>query len=263
MKKLLVLFLLFLLTSCGQKKEKDNSIRVVSLSPSATEIIYSLGAQNRLVGVTNYCDWPPDAKTKEKVGDFSFPSIEKILSLKPSLIIAAGPGQKKTIEKLKNLGIRTKIYHPETLRELYDSIIDIGSILNQTGKAKKIVNEMKKEISQIPKLNSKKIFIEVCSKPLIAASKKTFISDACERIGLQNVCDFPQSYPTINAEWLIRKNPDFILLTGTKEPDFLALYPFFKKSKILAPSNIDIIVRPGPRIVEGLWEIRWLITKKK
>jgi len=249
-----------MLQSCG-KRETPKKLRIVSLSPAVTEIIYALNGEKNLAGVTNFCNWPKEVSGKERVGDFSFPSIEKIISLKPSIIFAAGPGQGKVLRQLGNLGYSIRVYHPETLDELFKQISEIGTILGKKKNAEKLILKMKNEIKQIPRIKNKTVFIEVCSKPLIAASKNTFLSSLCRTMGLQNVCSLPQSYPQINVEWLIKKKPDFILLTGTSVKEFLAIYPFFSGKKIIPTMSPDILVRPGPRIVEGMWEIRWSISK--
>ncbi|MFH1352418.1 MAG: helical backbone metal receptor [bacterium] len=252
--------LLLLVISCG-RRETPKKLRIVSLSPAVTEIIYALKGEKYLAGVTNFCNWPKEVSKKERVGDFSFPSIEKIILLKPTKIFAAGPGQGKVLRSLGNLGYEIRIYHPETVDELFKQISEIGTVIGEKKNAEKLLLKMKDEIKQIPKVKNKTVFIEVCSKPLIAASKTTFLSSVCRTLGLRNVCALPHSYPQINIEWLIKKKPDFILLTGTSVEEFLSIYPFFSGGKIIPTMNPDILVRPGPRIVEGMWEIRWRISK--
>ncbi|PKM99534.1 MAG: hypothetical protein CVU78_05855 [Elusimicrobia bacterium HGW-Elusimicrobia-2] len=257
---LILIFLsaLIIAPGCSSRKAPEG-LRVVSLSPAITEIIYAIGAENALYGITNHCNWPPKAsREKESVGDFSFPSMEKIALIQPSLILAAGDGQGKAISHLINAGYDVRVFHPADIAELFAHIMEIGRILGKTNNASELVKNMKKEISSIPKLKNKSVFIEVCPKPLIAASDKTFLSAICERIGLRNIAVFQNSYPGVNAEWLIRKKPDYILLTGCSEEEFRALHPYIKNSKIIRPSDIDMIVRPGPRITRGMREIYYL-----
>jgi len=258
-----IYILVFLLLSCSPQKtpKKDKALRIISLSPAVTEIIYALKGEKNLVGVTSFCNWPKEVSEKERVGSFSFPSIEKITRLKPTLIFAAGAGQGKVLRQLGNLGYEIRISHPETVGELLKDISKIGILLKKQKNAKKLISEIKKEIEQIPKVKKKTIFIAVCSRPLIAASKNTFLSSICETMGFRNVCTFPRNYPQINVEWLIKKKPDFILLTDTTVGEFLSIYPFLKKKKLISTGNPDILVRPSPRIVEGMWELRCNISK--
>jgi len=252
------IFLSIFLISCGKtapQTKKSQIPQVVSLSPAITEIIYAIGAEDNLIGITNQCNWPPEVKFKQRAGDFSYPSLEKISKLNPDVILAAGPGQEKSLKKLEVLGFKVIVFHPETLEQLYENIIGIGKIFKKETRAKKLVQKMKKEIDLIPQCPARKVFIEICHKPLIGAGKNTFISSAIEKLGLKNICSTSQKYPFINAEWLISKNPDYIILTDVEKSEFLSTYPYFSK-KALIELNPDTIVRPGPRIVEGLWELR-------
>jgi len=247
--------------SCSPKTKTQTALRIISLSPAVTEILYAIKADNRLVGVTSYCDWPPGARLKEKVGDFSNPSIEKIASLKPDIILAAGDGQGRTIRRLIDIGYPVKTYQPENITDLFSEIIEIGNIMGKGKESSKLVRKMKEEIKKLPKKQGKTVFIEVCSKPLIAAGKKSFLTSVCGAVGLHNICDFPQSYPQVSVEWLIKKKPEVILLTGTGEKEFLSLYPFFDKTLIISGINPDILVRPSPRIIEGMWELVWRLSE--
>jgi len=257
--RILIFLSAFVLGSGCARQNVYEGVRVVSLSPGITEIIYEINAQNVLYGITNYCSWPPEAlETKESVGDFSFPSIEKIAALKPSLILVAGDGQGKAISRLINMGYDVRIFHPADIPELFAQIIEIGRITGKRKNAASLVERMKKEIASIPRIKNKSIFIEVCSKPLICASDKTFLSSICEKIGFKNISVFKNSYPGINTEWLMLQKPDYILLTESSEKEFRALYPYIKKPKIISPTDIDTIVRPGPRITRGMREIYYL-----
>ncbi len=262
--RILIFLSAFVLGSGCARQNAHEGVRVVSLSPGITEIIYAIGAEKHLYGITNYCNWPPEAShAKESVGDFSFPSIEKITEIRPSLILGAGDGQGKALSRLTNLGYDVRIFHPADIKELLAQILEIGRIMEKEKNAAELVERMKKEIASIPRIKNKSVFIEVCSRPLICASDKTFLSDVCETIGFKNIAVFKNCYPGVNAEWLIRRKPDYILLTGSSEKEFRAMYPYMKGSKIICPTDIDIIVRPGPRITRGMMEIYYLADDAK
>ncbi|MEA2082550.1 MAG: helical backbone metal receptor [Elusimicrobiota bacterium] len=257
--RILLFLSAFVLGSGCARQNAQEGVRIVSLSPAITEIIYAIGAEDKLFGITNHCSWPPEAlKTKDSVGDFSFPSIEKITEIQPSLILAAGDGQGKALSRLTNLGYDVRIFQPADIDELFAQITETGRLTGKEKNAAQLVKRMNREMSSIPRIKNKSIFIAVCSKPLICASDKTFLSAVCKKIGFKNISVFKNSYPGVNAEWLMLQKPDYILLTGSSEKEFRALYPYIKKSKIICPENIDMIVRPGPRITRGMMEIYYL-----
>lgn len=248
------IFLTIFLFSCGKTPQKSKKGRFVSLSPAITEILYAIGAEENLLGVTNQCNWPPDVKIKEKVGDFSYPSLEKIVQIAPDVIFAAGMGQMKTIKKIESLGYKIFIFEPSNIQEFLDGIIEIGKITGCEKKARNLVSNLKKEMEIMPKTEKGKIFIEVSHKPLIAASKNTFLSSVVEYLGFDNICVSKEKYPFLSVEWVISRKPSFILLTSCKKEKFLSTHPYFEKTRIIEV-NPDLIVRPGPRIVEGMWQI--------
>jgi len=263
---LYLIFSIILLSSCGRGTLYNKIDRVISLSPAATEIIYSLKADEKLVGVTSYCNYPEAAKSKEIVGNFSNPSIEKILSLKPDLVILAGKGQLVVDRKLKELNLRTYTYSVGNLSDIILNVQKLGKLLDKEIFAEKLIKKFKKDIKYLKSKNRilrKKVFIELNVKPLYTCGRKSFVNDILKLAGLENISEeFSVDYIKVNIEWVLRKKPDYIILTSAKKDTFLKLYPVFKDFKIIDNVNPDIIVRPSLRILEGAKKLREVIYEK-
>lgn len=268
----LLLFLAFLSLKSAAAAESNS--RLVSLSPCVTEIIYALKAQERLAGVTTRCNYPPEASSKPKVGDFSNPNIEEIIRLKPGLLFAAGKGQSRGIKRIEKMGIKTYIYEPRNIKEIYNGIFEIANILSNKKGAEEVVKEINSSIDRVslkrmnnPSPGSKRIFIEVSIKPLYTAGRNSFLNEMIELCGDINISGrFSRDYLRVNPEWVYRERPDVIILTsGKKRSDFLKMYPYFDSRQILFIDSIDPdwLVRPGPRIGKGIEELYKKLHEEK
>lgn len=251
---------------------KNNSdLRIISLSPANTEILFALGLKNQIVGVTTFCDWPPEVKKYSKVGDFSSPSIEKIVSLNPDIIFATGMEQKPIVNELLNLGFKVIVIDPTNFSQLFNDIYLIGKITKQEKNAENLILEMKNEIKRI-KDNSEKlaftprIFIEISINPLMTAAKGSFVDEMIYLAGGENIGhNLIRSYCRVNEEFLLEKDPQIIILTSQGALDYFNSSPSFKNISalkngfVVADINPDILLRPGPRLIEGLKKIQKII----
>jgi iron complex transport system substrate-binding protein len=264
--------ILILLVGCGRAEVSSYiKTRYVSLAPANTEILYSLGLEENIVGVTRLCDHPPRAKDKQVVGDFSNPSIEKIVSLEPDIIFATGLEQAPTVEKLKKLGLRVYVSDPSNFKELFSCVKDIGRLTGTEKQAENLINSMKAEIQgietkvkNIPSGQRRKIFIEIWHTPLMTAGKGSFVDELIEIAGGINIAhDLPKPYSYISPEQVIKEDPGCIIIGYMeKEPEQnIAKRLGFKEIKAVKDSRVyndvdpDLMLRPGPRLVEGLKEI--------
>ncbi|MCS7250174.1 MAG: helical backbone metal receptor [candidate division WOR-3 bacterium] len=254
----LLFFILFLFFCASPPK--DNQIRVVSLSPAVTEIIFALNCEKYLVGNTIYCDFPEKAKEIYKVGDMINPSIERIAKLKPTIVFLTYPLQKNIDEKLKTLNIRTFNSSPKSLNEMFEEIIKIGEIFNKKERAEKLVESLKKELDEIRKLKKRlKVYIEINTNPPITIGKNSFLNDLLENIGVENIfADKVTDYPIVKQEEIILKNPDYIIILHPKsKAKEIASRLGFEKvkavrfGKIVDNLNPDYFLRNSPRIIEG------------
>jgi iron complex transport system substrate-binding protein len=269
MPKKRILFILTMLFSCSivQAAEKLPQ-RIISLAPANTEILYALNLGDKIVGVTSYCNYPPQCKQKEKVGDFSNPNIEKIAALKPDLILATGLEQNPAVERLKKLGFKVYVIDPQNFNELFDGITRVGEltgtgtyafILNQSIKARiaKLMQMITDRIDKPPK-----IFIEISVQPLMTASRNTFLDEMLNMLRAINVAgNLSRPYSQISEEFVIRQDPDYIILTGAQTGNYFLANKAWGETKavqqkhLIDDINPDLMLRPGPRLIDGLEQL--------
>jgi len=246
--------------------------RYISLAPSTTEILFALGLDDEIVGVSSYCNYPKEAVTKPKVGNFSEPSLEKIISLKPDYIFCTGLEQAPVIAQLNRLGLKVYVSDPSNLDELLQSILDIGVITSREKEAKILVSNMQQGINQvqervksIPRDKRVKVFIEVWHDPLTTAGQGSYIDTLIDLAGGVNIAyNTKRAYSIFSSEEVIKRNPDCIILAYMdKETPLNIVKSRFgwaqvgavKNNKIFSDINPDILLRPGPRIVEGIKKV--------
>ena len=167
--------------------------RIVSLAPGLTETLFALGLGDQIVGVTTFCDWPAAALTKEKIGGFTNPSIEKIIALKPDLILATADGNRKeTVEQLERLGLTVYVTNPANTRGVLNSIARIGEITGRAQPSEKLVEKLQKRLDRITSLTRAKqkprVFFQLGLEPMITAGRGTLIHEVIERAGGDECC---------------------------------------------------------------------------
>jgi iron complex transport system substrate-binding protein len=243
--------------------------RVVSLAPSFTEIIYAIGGEGRLVAVTTYCDYPEEATLKPKIGDFLNPSIEKIIALKPDCVLATDPTQARASETLRKLGIKVVQLNPESIAGVLKCILEIGEILDRKAAADSLVSELDSGAERLrksaPYINKKKVFLEIDTNPLVSAGRASFVGELLALAGGENIIGSDSKYPVINAELVIQKDPDVIVLANpaitVKEVESRIGWGQVSAVRTGMVVSIDpsVISRPGPRAIKGALELRRLI----
>lgn len=241
--------------------------RIISTAPNVTEILFALGLGDKVVGVTTFCNYPEEAKSKEKIGTFQSPNIEKILSLKPDLIVATGGVQRQFVERMEKMGIPVYVSYPHDLNEVLKSIYRIGVITGAEKKAKELLFDLKfriaKVTSKVSKAKSKpKVFFELWHEPLMSAGPGSFIDDLIKKAGGINIAqDAKTAYPIFSLEQLIKEDPDVIIgaessmggkpvVAVTNRPGWDALRAV--KNQRIFTINDDIIFRAGPRLIIAL-----------
>jgi iron complex transport system substrate-binding protein len=191
--------------------------RIVSLGQTITERIYLLGAQDRLIANTVYCVVPEEAKTKEKVGTLLQFNIEKILSLKPDLVLASNLARSKQLRKLKELGIPViKFSYPTNFSGICRQFIELGEILGEAEKAKEIVDEARREVEEIKarvkNLPKKRVFMQIGIKPLHAVTKQSFLHEYIEFSGGMNIAR-DAGRGAFSREKVLQLNPEIIIIS--------------------------------------------------
>ncbi len=263
-----ILFLIIIFLSLSGTAFSAPPQRIVSLAPSVTEILYAIGLEDRIEGVTNFCDYPPQAKEKPKIGGMSNPSLEAVISMKPDIVVMTTDGNPKEFEdRLKQIGIKTYVFKARQFSELPQGIRDMGAALGAKEKAYKLAEEIETKISnlksQISNLKGKALFI-VWPEPLIVAGPGTAIDDALQLLGWENIAsDTGIKYPKYSIEEVILCSPDVILIgksmgVDTKENSKgllkkLDMLEAVKKGRVFYTG--DTLYRLGPRIIEGIEEM--------
>lgn len=246
--------------------------RIISLSPATTEILYRLGLDDEIVAVTTFCNYPPQAQKKERVGSFSQPNFEKIIMLKPDLILATGLEQASSVEKLRQLGLSIYVSDPANIEELFASLREIGSLTHREKEAMLLVNQMKaaveaikSRVAVVSRGEKPKVFIEIWHDPLMTAGKGSYVDELIRIAGGENIAfDAPRPYSYFSVEQVIECDPDYIILGYMSQLTPLSVYgerlgwkeiTAVKNKRIYNDINPDLFFRPGPRLVEGLQAI--------
>jgi len=267
MKKILIIISLFLLGAAP-----NDGRRYISLAPSTTEILFALGLDEEIVGVSSFCNYPEKAKTKEQVGTFSQPNIEKIVFLKPDYIFCTGLEQNTTIQKLNQLKLNTYVADPTNTEELLNTIREIGKLTGRQKQAGELTAKMNCDIDAASSLSGKvamkkrpKVFLEFWNNPLMTAGKGSFIDELITLAGGVNIAgDLNRSYGYFSPEEVIRRNPDCIIvayMVNDEPAKELSRRPGWdkvsavKNKRVYADINPDIMLRPGPRFAQGVKEL--------
>jgi len=238
-------------------------MRIISLAPSVTEILYELGLEDNIVAVTSYCDYPERVKEKQIIGDFSHPSLEKIISLNPDIIFNTGIEQKDIATKLKIAGMQVETVQPDNISQLYKSIERIGSITKTSSQAEELINRLKQDINRIQqkvnKISANKrvsVFILLWHDPLLTAGSNSFVNDIIELAGGVNIAgELIYPYSRYNLELLIKNNPDYIVVAAMEnqiDKNYIEKISKLTDSKIISGIDPDIILRPSPRVTEAI-----------
>jgi iron complex transport system substrate-binding protein len=264
----LVLLGFFLsLFNINQAWSNDQTVpqRVISLAPHVTEMLFSAGAGNKMVGVVDYSDYPKAALKIESVGSYHVLNIEKIIQLNPDLIIAWKTGNRsKDIEKLQQLGYKIIYSEPYKLSDIAKEIRYFGQILQTQTTANKVANRLENKLATLSKANQNKpkvtAYYQIWNAPMMTINGKQTISQAMNVCGAQNIfADLPILAPEVSIESVIEKNPDTILLGGQKEVQQDWLNAWLKWPSINAVKKhhiyllkADTFQRPTERLIEGI-----------
>ena len=256
--------------------------RIVCLAPNGAEILYALGCGSNIIARTDFCNYPEQLLMVPSVGGFdgkSF-SIETILSYNPDFIYLVDGMHNHLENQLQAFGIRYYFSKATCIEDIFTEIETIGKIMNQEKQAKKVVNELKSELDRISAKNKKndkknlsspKIYCEIFSSPYMSIGRSSFINDVIEHSGGKNIfCDIEQSYPQVSEEAIIVKNPDIIIVPYYSTLQIDAMYKrngwesiSAIKNRKIYPIDEDIISRPGPRIIEGIKLVQYIIGEIK
>ena len=248
--------------------------RIISLSPVNTEILFALGLGEKVVGITNICNYPPQVQEKEEIGDYDNPNLEKIIELKPDLILASHGNPIELIDQLERLNYTVVGLNPKNINDVISSITMVGKITGKDEEATRLTEEMKERIeavlsetSSLVENNRPRVLYVVWYKPLWTAGSGTFIDELIQKAGGVNIAGDIPGWPQINLETVLEKNPQVVivgeghpggLVETVREESLLETIDAFKYNQIYI-IDADIVSRTGPRIVDALEEMAKII----
>lgn len=244
--------------------------RIVSLNPSNTEIVFALGAGEKLVGITSFCDYPQETHDIEKIGDFEGPNIELIKKVEPDVILAGVYMQDDAAIAIESLGIPVITTEASEFEGIFESVSLIGKIVGEENNAERINCDMQNTIDSIKEETKNgekpKIFYIAWTDPLITTGSDTFVNDVISITGAENIAKEIVGWTHYSTEELLRQNPDMLIVAwhatneGISKEEIMAdpilkNLACVKKGLIYIMKDDNLISRPGPRIVQGVREM--------
>jgi iron complex transport system substrate-binding protein len=240
--------------------------RVVSLAPNLTEIVFALGNGNRLIGDTDFCDYPPEAAQKPHVGGPVNPSLEQIVALMPDVVLATSINRRETISALDRIGLPVFVTDPHSVDEMIGTIEHIGNALGLEKSAAMLVGDLRGRLSdldhRLANAVPRRVLFVVWTEPLISVGRGTFIADAMRRAGGRSVVETNAEWPNISLEEIVRLQPEVLVFASAhagdeqRDIDSLRTRPGWRSLEAMKQGNIvvvsDAINRPAPRMVEAI-----------
>jgi iron complex transport system substrate-binding protein len=243
--------------------------RIVSLTPALTEILFAIGAGDRVVGVTQYCDFPPAAKLKPKVGGYVNPSVEAVIALKPDLVVVSpGPGNRDAALAMRRTGLRVEIVPAETLEESVAAIELVARFAGDEPAGRTLAAQVRarldavgKRVAGAPRVRA---LFSVQTDPIIAAGRDTLPSQLLELAGGTNIVNAPR-YPRLDVEAVAAAKPEMILqarmdVASGASHDEDAFWKRWPSIPAVAHGRVvvlpdDLALRPGPRVADAAEEL--------
>lgn len=238
--------------------------RIVSLVPSVTETLFALGLGERVVGVTRFATYPPEALRKPKVGGYADPSLEAVVALRPDLVLAAADATSAAfVKRLAGLGIPVYVVYPRTLQETVRTIRRIGAVAGVPAVGDRLARKLRRAVRRLktarPTRPPPRVLLCVMLHPLVVAGPDTLAGDLIRTAGGRNVVPpGPARYPTWGPEAVLAADPDVIVVSphpGEKNPvGFFSRWPMLRavRSGHVVAIDPDWLDRPGPRLERGL-----------
>jgi iron complex transport system substrate-binding protein len=241
--------------------------RIISLAPNVTEILFALGADDHIVGVSSQSDYPEEAKNKISIGSYLSPDLERIVSLKPDLIIATGVGNTRDmVDRLGTLGLPVYVIFPKHFDGILESIGHLGQLVDRPARAHAVIQNMRRRRDDV-KVRTRgspppRVLLLVGEAPMVAVGKGSFGDDLICLAGGENITGHEREmYPRLSMEEILKRGPEVILVTSMNpNVDYRKLLQEWGRWKMLPAVrhqrlhliNSDLVDRPSPRIIDGL-----------
>jgi iron complex transport system substrate-binding protein len=249
--------------------------RIVSLTPSNTEIVHALGLINQLVGVDDYSDYPFDAlQNVPRLGPDLQIRIDDVMALKPDLVLASlsVPGMENVVEKVEKSGLRYVVLDPKTLSDIWEDIRLVGNLTNRSKRAEQVIADLTSRVKRIQQKSDQllsrpdrpKLYWEWWPKPCISPGKRNWLTEISELVGARNIFDDIDAVSVIDAgKQVIERNPDYIFavwcgVQASKVPiDKIYLRQGWSNVSAIQSNQVYVLeeglfCRPSPRLVDGL-----------
>lgn len=233
--------------------------RIISLSPANTELAYAAGLGDNLIAVSAYSDHPEQAKKLEQVSDWQGVNVERIIALKPDLILAwRGGNPQRPLDQLASFGIPIVYFDPQTIDEVIDAVNELSQYSPKPELAQQNVDAMRARLTpyqppQKTNVKTKKVFIQLGTQPLFSAGNHTLQNDVVKFCGGENIfANSAVQWPQVSREQVLTRNPDVIIMTGSAEQENVVRD--FWHSQLDVPIirlNEDWFHRAGPRIIDA------------
>lgn len=270
------LLALLLAFGCSPRPEPTaGGPRIISLAPNLTEMVCAVGGADTLVGRTSACNYPPDIVGRVPVvGGFGTPSMETLIALKPTAILDVDLEDESLAARIDALGLSRHRIACRSLDDIPGAVRAIGILACRTNEAGALAARLETEIAGLRALPAPtrrpSVFVEIWSDPLMTAGPNTFISDLIWLAGGSNICDQARDYLQVSAEWVIKRDPDIILClamsdAGSPRDRVMQRAGWqtiraVKTGRVHDQVNIDVLTRPGPRVMEGIEALRACIA---
>ncbi|HOX08029.1 MAG TPA: helical backbone metal receptor, partial [Planctomycetota bacterium] len=248
--------------------------RIVSLSPSTTETLFALGVGDRVVGVSTWCDYPPEAKALPKMGDYGTPATEAILAARPDLVVVSGRGMQRFLAEVERSGVRVYYAPDDTAANIAEGFAELGRLVGADDAGRRLAGEMRLAFAAgaLRPVGTEDgrptVFLVTQSDPLGTVGGDTFVDELIRAAGGRNVAsDLGRGYFTPTVETVIRRDPQVIVVTqmgeeGAAAARALAVRPGWggvravRDGRVWSDLDPDCLLRPGPRLIKGLDELR-------
>lgn len=240
--------------------------RIVSLVPSVTETMFTIGAQDRLAGVTDFCDYPPAARSKPSIGGMVAPSLEGIVALRPDLVVATPAGNRhETFDQLARLKLPVYLVNPTTVEDMLDLVGRLGRLTDRAEAADRVVARLRARIQSVAarvagRPRPRTLYV-LWPDPLIVPARGALVSELIRLAGGDSVtADGGQGYPRYSMEAALARNPEVILIAShdaTRSPLVQSKWERFTQVPAVSAGRLHVVDgnlmhRYGPRMVDGL-----------
>lgn len=235
--------------------------RIVLLTPNLTEIFFAFHQESHVVGVSEFSDYPVEAQRIARIGNYNQPNMEKIVSLKPDLVVALNEGVDRVTEVFRRSSIPLKILTGRTLADYETMVQQIGDLLDDPGQAQILLQAWRADLAKMRSLLKGKVLVQIDHNPIVVAGQDTFLSEILERCGLKNSV-VQKGYPRISQEFFFKNKPDYILLMGRlgEEPRKSELVSYWQNLTLTKTSRVisapdSVFSRLGPRLASNVLKL--------